>query len=309
MTTLRIRAEEYLAMRRRLGFKLTTFGTKLMSFIDYLDAVGATTITTDSAVAWATGTRRSTDEVYWSRRLMVIRIFARHLKVLDPETEIPPEDILSHHYRRVVPHLYTSGELAALLDAADMLRPTLRAWTWRTLLSLLAVTGMRVGEACHLDRGDVDLLDGVLTIRDSKFGKSRHVPIHTTTTAALRRYGLQRDWWCPTSGTPAFFVSTHGTRLDKHNLSHTFIGLLETAAIATQEGRRRPRLHDLRHSFATATLLDWYRDGEDVAARLPQLSTYLGHADPKSTYWYLTGSPELLALAATRLEHALGDQP
>jgi integrase/recombinase XerD len=124
----------------------------------------------------------------------------------------------------------------------------------------------------------------------------------------LRRYALQRDWWCPTPNTPAFFVSTRGTRLDKHNLPHAFAALLDAAAITTPEGQRRPRLHDLCHSFATATLLDWYRDGDDVAARLPQLSTYLGHVDPKSTYWYLTGSPELLTLAAARLEHAAGGQ-
>jgi integrase/recombinase XerD len=129
-------------------------------------------------VAWATGTRRSTDEVHWSRRLMVVRIFARHVKVLDPDTEIPPADILSHHYRRLVPHLYSSSEIAALLDTAAALRPELRAWTWQTFLSLLAVTGMRVGEACHLDRSDVDLRDGVLIVRDSKV---REVPPHSDT--------------------------------------------------------------------------------------------------------------------------------
>jgi integrase/recombinase XerD len=178
--------------------------------------------------------------------------------------------------------------------------------TWRTLISLLAATGLRVGEACGLDRDDVDLESGVLTVRDSKFGKSRQVPVHTTTIQGLRGYQQRRDELQPASSTPGFFVSTRGTRLDAHNLSHTFAGLLAAAGIRVAPSRRRPRIHDLRHSFATATLLDWYRDGVDVQARLPLLSTYLGHADPKSTYWYLTGSPELLALAAGRLEHAFG---
>jgi integrase/recombinase XerD len=171
---------------------------------------------------------------------------------------------------------------------------------------LLAVTGLRTGEACRLDRADVDLETGVLTVTDSKFGKSRQVPLHASTVDALGGYAQARQRLCPNASTPAFLVSTRGTRLDAHNLSHTFAGLVQAAGIGVGSGQRRPRLHDLRHSFATATLLDWYRDGADVQARLPLLSTWLGHADPKSTYWYLTGSPELLALAAARLEHAFG---
>jgi integrase/recombinase XerD len=309
MTTLRQHAEQYLAMRRALGFKLTTFGERLFSFVGYLEHRDVPVITTAAAVAWATGTKHSTDQVYWSRRLMVVRIFARHLSVLDPATEIPSVDILPHHYRRITPHLFTPDELAALLAAADRLHPASRAVTYRTFISLLAVTGLRTGEACHLDRADVDLVDGVLTVRDSKFGKSRQVPVHASTVAALRDYDRRRDEWCPEPGTSAFFISTCRTRLDERNIPHTFAGLVDAAGLTVPSGHRRPRLHDLRHSFATATLLDWYRDGADVQARLPQLSTYLGHADPKSTYWYLTGSPELLALAAVRLEHTLAGRP
>ena len=295
-------------MRRALGFKLTTFGQKLSSFVDYLDQHGLDVITTEAAVAWATSTPHSTDEVHWSRRLMVVRIFARHLAVLEPATEIPSDDILIHHYRRVTPHLYTMSEIAALLTAADALRPQFRALTFRTLICLLAVTGLRTSEACRLDRADVDLDDGVLTIRDTKFGKSRQVPLHASTVAALDHYNQARERE-GRSTTPALFVSTRGTRLDQANIPHTFATLVHVAGITVAHSQRRPRLHDLRHSFATATLLDWYRDGVDVQARLPWLSTYLGHSDPKSTYWYLTGSPELLAIAAARLEHAFGDQP
>ena len=172
------------------------------------------------------------------------------------------------------------------------------------MIGLLAACGLRIGEACRLDRDDVDLDTGVLTIRDSKFGKSRIVPVHLTTLGALRIYDTRRDQLCPATVCPAFFVSTRGTRLDAHNTSHTFAELLDTAGISAPAGARRPRLHDLRHTFTVATLLDWYRAGLDVQARLPSLSTYLGHVDPKSSYWYLQATPELLALAAGRLERS-----
>lgn len=292
-------------MRRALGFKLTTWGAKLMSFIGYLESRGHTVITIEDAVAWATSTpRRSSDPVHWARRLDVVRIFARHLKALDPATQIPPEDVISRRYRRITPYLYSPAEIVALLLAASRLSPPLRAATWQTALGLLAVTGMRVSEACRLDRSDVDLRRGVLTVRDSKFGKSRDVPIHPSTTEVLAGYAHVRDRLAPKPAGPAFFVSTRGTRLDAANMSHTFHELLTAAAIAPVPGRRRQRIHDLRHSFSVATLLDWYQAGVDVQARIPLLATYLGHIDPKSSYWYLTGSPELLQLAAARLEHA-----
>ena len=305
MTALRERAEQYLAMRRALGFKLITWGPKLMSFIGYLESLEHTVVTTDDAVAWATSTPRgSSDPVHWARRLDVVRIFARHLKTLDPATEIPPEDVVSRRYRRITPNLYSPSEIIALLLAAGRLSPPLRAATWQTALGLLAVTGMRVSEACRLDRGDVDLRHGVLTVRDSKFGKSRDVPIHPSTTAVLAGYALVRDQLRPGPAGPAFFVSTRGTRLDAANMSHTFARLRTAARIAPVPGRRRQRIHDMRHTFTVATLLDWYRAGVDVQARMPLLATYLGHVDPKSSYWYLSGSPELLALVAERLEHA-----
>lgn len=313
MSTMRAHAEQYLVMRRALGFKLTTFGTRLLGFVAYLEAHDMTVITTDAALAWAMTTPRSSDQVHWSRRLMVARIFARHMAVLDPATQIPPVDVLPHHYRRVTPHLFTEAQTAALLDATNSLRPPLRARTWHTLIGLLAVTGLRVGEACRLD--DIDLEDdtssdgvdagGLLTVRDSKHGKHRQVPIHASTVAALRDYQHVRDHAFPVLSTPALLVSTRGTRLDA-NVTRTFADLVRAAGIPTPAGQRPPRLADYRHSFATATLLDWYRDGEDAHARMLVLSTFLGHADPKSTYWYLTGTPELFALAADRLEHVFG---
>jgi len=305
MTALRQAAQEYLAMRRALGFKLTTQGRHLLNFVGYCEARGAGHITSQIALEWATQTSRgSSDEVYQSRRLMVVRIFARHLQTLDPATEVPPDDLLPHHYRRIAPYLYSQAEVAALLAAAGRLAPPLRAATWQTLIGLLAVTGMRKSEACHLDRDHVDLDAAALVITDAKFGKARQLFLHPTTVAALRRYQQCRDRWCPAPAAPSFFVSTRGTRLDEHNISHVFAGLADAARVCAPPGRRRPRLHDLRHSFTVASLLDFYRDGGDVQARLPLLSTWLGHVDPKSTYWYLQAVPELLALAAGRLEQA-----
>ncbi|MBV9444504.1 MAG: tyrosine-type recombinase/integrase [Streptosporangiaceae bacterium] len=306
MSALRARAEEYLAMRRALGFRLTTQGRHLMSFVRFCEERGADRVTADLAIEWATRTTRgSGDEVYQARRLDVARIFARHLQALDPATEIPPEDVLSRRYRRIPPYLYSPAEVAALMSAADGLEPAMRAATWRTLIGLLAVTGMRQGEACRLERDDIDLEAGTLVITGSKFGKSRQVFLHPSAVVALRAYERTRNRVFPEPGAGTFLVNSRGGPLDGHNIQHTFAVLIAAAGIHAPPGRRAPRLHDLRHTFTVATMLDWYRDGGDVQARLPLLSTWLGHVDPKSTYWYLQAVPELLALAAGRLERAV----
>ena len=307
MSALRAAAGEYLAMRRALGFKLTTQGRHLMSFVRFCEERSADHVTADLAVEWATRTSRgSGNEVYQARRLDVVRIFARHLQALDPVTEVPPDDVLSRRYLRIQPYLYSPAEIAALMNAADDLRPALRAATWRTLIGLLAVTGMRQGEACRLLRDDAGLETGTLVIRDSKFGKSRLVFLHPTAVVALRAYERARDRAFPEPEAATFLVNSRGRPLNGHNLPHTFAPLAAAAGIGVPPGQRAPRLHDLRHVFTVATLLDWYRDGRDVQARLPLLSTWLGHVDPKSTYWYLQAVPGLLALAAGRLEQADG---
>jgi integrase len=262
-------------------------------------------VSADLAIAWATQTSRgSGDEVYQARRLDTVRIFARHLQAMDPATEVPPDDVLSRRYRRIPPYLYSPEEVTALMRAAAGLTPTIRAATWRTLIGLLAVTGMRQGEACRLGRADVDLEAGTLVITDSKFGKSRLVFLHPTAVAELRAYEKARDRAFPGPGAGTFLVNSHGGPLDRHNIPKTFARLVTAAGLQAPPRRRAPRLHDLRHVFAVATMLDWYRDGENVQTRLPVLSTWLGHVDPKSTYWYLQAIPELLTLAAGRLEQA-----
>ena len=299
MSGLRAMAEEYLVMRSALGFKLETWGPRLMSFIAFCEERGATTVTTDLAVQWATTPARGSDhEAYQARRLDVVRIFARHLQALDPAAEVPPEDVLDRRQCRVQPYLYSPQEVTALMAAARTLRPAFRAVTWRTLVGLLAVTGMRQGEACRLTRDDVDLNAEAITILDSKFGKSRMVFLHPTTAAALRAYDRARDEAFPGPAADTFFVNSQGRPLNRLNTSYVFNELVAAAGIEVRPGQRAPRLHDLRHAYTVQTLLDWYRDGGDVQARLPVLSTWLGHIDPKSTYWYVSSVPELLALAA-----------
>ncbi|MGH3231244.1 MAG: tyrosine-type recombinase/integrase [Streptosporangiaceae bacterium] len=301
MSGLRSRAEEYLAMRRALGFKLIAQGRHVMSFAAFCEERGSDRVTADLAVEWATATT-SGDEVYQARRLDSARIFARHLQALDSATEVPPEDVLSRRYGRMPPYLYSPQEISALMSAAGDLRPALRAAAWRTLIGLLAVTGMRQGEACRLRRDDVDLEAGTITILDSKFGKSRQVFLDPTAIVALRAWQQARDEAFPEHRTGAFLVNGKGRPLAGSTIQHQFAALARTAGIQAPPGRRPPRLHDLRHVFTVATMLDFYRDGGNVRARLPVLSTWLGHVDPKSTYWYLQAVPELLALAAGRVE-------
>jgi integrase len=309
MSDLRQAVDDYLAMRRSLGFSLAREGRWLLDFAGYLEQAGSARVTTELAVTWATRTRADVNPAWWNHRLTVVRTFARYLSTLDPATEIPPAGLMPCRYRRVAPYLFTPGQIDALIAAAAALTHPLRALNYTTLIALLAVTGMRVGEACGLDRGDVDTGTGVVTIRAGKLGKAREVPLHLTASQALRAYARRRDQLCPAARTPAFFVNVRGRRLAARRVPEIFAQLCRAAGIGAVPGGRNPRVHDLRHSFTVATMLDWYRAGLDVHARLPLLSTYLGHVDPVSTYWYLQAAPELLALAAGRLEDHRGDLP
>jgi integrase/recombinase XerD len=301
MSALADALRDYLSMRRALGFKLDRAAQLLGGFVAHAERVGAEHVTVELALAWATAPA-GVDPSWHAARLSAVRGFARYLSALDPATQIPPTDVLSHRSRRAVPYLYSEAEIAALLAAARGLRSPLRAATYATLIGLLAVTGMRVGEAIALDRDDVDLRHGLIVVRHSKFDKSRQLPLHPSTTRALSDYGTTRDRLCPAPRTPAWLISTTGTRLIYNNVHKVFHQLTRQAGLRPRSPRCRPRPHDLRHAFAVATLLDWYRDGGDVAARLPLLSTYLGHAHPGDTYWYLSAAPQLLAEAARRLE-------
>jgi integrase len=312
MTDYRAIAADYLTTRRAMGYKLFYQGQMLDQFVAYLDAVGADHLTIEHAVTWAKQPEHAARS-WWAVRLGTVRAFARYLAALDPATEIPPSGLIpapSNH--RIVPYIYTDDDVLALIAAAGRLPSVHLADTYQVVIGLLAVSGMRVGEVVRLDHDDVDLGQGLLTIRDSKFGKSRQIPVHPSTVEALRGYAERRDARRPrpdsrrTAHGPsaAFFTSTTGTRLLRDNISTVFPRLVRQADLPPA-GRRRPgRLHDLRHSYAVRTLISWYRQGLDVEQRLPMLSTYLGHVAPKSTYYYLSAVPELLELIVDRLDAA-----
>ena len=295
-------AKEYLAVRRALGFKLRHHTWWLPDFVSYLEAHGSSVITTELALSWARQPP-DTSPAWWARRLTAVRQFARHHRAFDPRTEIPPPELIPYRKQRLMPHLYTTDEVTKLIREASGLKSRLQAATYATVIGLLAATGMRVSEALALDCHDVDWDREMLTIRSSKFGKSRHVPLHRTTLAALRNYMRQRERLRPHRRSPAFFLSSAGTRVIHQNFHHVFLRLLGRTGLDRGCGRR-PRIHDLRHTFAMKTVRDWYRAGVDVERRLPWLSTYLGHVSPSTTYWYLTATPELLTVAGKRAERA-----
>ncbi|MGH2780801.1 MAG: tyrosine-type recombinase/integrase [Thermoleophilaceae bacterium] len=307
MSPLRDALVDYLTVRRALGHKLERAEKLLAQFLDYLDERGLERVTVERALDWA---RLPAGDVrWWAQRLSVVRGFACYLHNLDPAHQVPPADLLPCRSRRATPYLYSDEEISALISAAASLRFPVRVATYQTLIGLLAVTGMRVGEAIRLDRSDLDLDQGVLTVRNSKFGKSRELPLHASTVQALEAYLRRRGRLRAAASTEAVFVSSVGSRLLYCNVGCTFLRLVERAGLRPRSASCRPRLHDLRHSFAVRTVLDWYRAGVEVQARLPLLSTYLGHLDPEATYWYLSAAPELLTLAGQRLERALGGRP
>ena len=307
MKPLLAAAADYLALRRALGFKLHHETWWLPDFVAYLASHGSATITTELALRWAQQPAEA-DPSWWASKLGAIRRFARYYQACDPRTEVPPADLLPYRARRQTPHIYTDEELTALLQEARRLPHPLTSATHTTILGLLSATGMRVGEALRLDQQDVDWRQSLLTLRHSKFGKTRQVPVHGTTITALHDYVQVRDRLRPRRRTPSFFVSRVGTRVIHQNFHHVFLRLVRLCGIGRGLSHR-PRLHDLRHTFAVKTLRDWYRGGVDVEQRLPWLSTYLGHVSPISTYWYLTATPELLTLATERLERAWEVQP
>ena len=303
MSPLRQAFEDYIALRRAVGFKLHTAERSLRRFVEFADEEGASFITTELALRWAQKPAHA-DPAYQAGRLQMVRRFALHCSALDPRTEIPPASLLPHKVQRKAPYLYAESDIVRLIEAARQLpSPTgLRAATYSTLLGLMAVTGMRRSEPIRLDREDVDLAHAVITVRRSKFDTSRHLPLHPSTQQALRQYQFHRDRLCPQPQTASFFLTEQGTRVSQWALYGTFITLSRQTGLRGPCERHGPRLHDLRHSFAVRTILGWYRQGCDVESSLPKLATYLGHAHVQDTYWYLTATPELLQCAARRLD-------
>ena len=307
MKSLSDAANEYLCLRRALGYKLRHHTWWLPDFVAFLQAHRSAVITTELAVEWACQPV-DTSPNWWSRRLSAVRLFARHHHAADPRTQIPPADLIPYRRQRKTPYLYSADEVATLMRAASQLSPPLMATSYASIIGLLAVTGMRVSEALDLNRDDVDCKRQLLTVHSSKFGKSRHVPLHSTTAEVLCRYARKRDKLRPHRRSSAFFLSSTGNRVLLQNFGHVFIRLIEHAGVG-RGCSRRPRIHDLRHTFAMKLVHGWYRAGLDVEPRLPWLSTYLGHVSPVSTYWYLTATPDLLAAACVRAGRAWKRRP
>ncbi len=290
---------DYLQLRRSLGHQLADAGRLLPSFVAFLDEAGLSTVTVAAAMDWATLPAADPGSTIWPRRMTAVRGFARYLAGVDPATEVPPLGLLPLQTRWRGPFVFTRPDIQLIINRVSGFTPPLRAATYVTLIGLLAATGLRIGEAIKLDRADLDWTAGVLLIRESKFGKSRLVPVTESTLQALSDYARLRDQLQRRVRQPSFFTSRTRNRLCYPTVSEAFRTVIDSTGIGA-DAPRRPRLHDLRHTFAVTTLLGWYRSAEDVQAKLPALSTYLGHREPASTYWYLSAVPELLGCAAAR---------
>lgn len=308
--SLRARVADYLAERRRLGYALRAHDTLLADFADFItEQHRDAPLTADLMVAWAKraraghGTRES-----WYRRMRRLRPFIRYLRQFEPDIEIPEDGIFGPRPGRVAPHIYHEEEIVALLGATRHLGPpgNLRSATYEALFGLMAATGLRVSEAIHLLERDVDLTSGVLSVRESKYGKSRQVPLHPTTVEALRRFRRRRHRDVTSSSETPFFTGSGRRRLGKplgdRQVHRVFNQLRDRLGWRNRGAHEAPRLHDLRHTFAVRRLMLWHRDGVDLDQRMLALATYLGHVKIKDTYWYLTAVPELMALAADTFE-------
>jgi integrase len=303
MKPLRAAIQDYLILRRGLGFKLKKHSRFLEEFVSFLEQAGASRITSRLALQWATQPEHI-QPAEWAARLSVVRGFARYWSATDSMTEIPPEGLLPYRHTRAKPYLYSDGQIQQLLEAAkNMPAPhSLQPWTYHCLFGLLAVTGLRISEALNLLSTDVDWSEGILTIRASKFGKSRLIPLDGSSLKVLSDYDIRRDALFADRKTPYFFCSRHASRLDEGQVRRVFYVISRQIGIRGATASKGPRLHDFRHRFAVETLLRWHRTGEDVQRRLPILSTYLGHGHVTDTYWYVTGTPELMAAVGQRLD-------
>lgn len=295
---------DYLRVRRALGYKLEYTERLLFAFVDYLNAVNAQAATVEHALGFAMAAPGASPR-WQSLRLSAVRCFARWAHLQDPSIQVPPARLLPARVTRAAPYIYSETEIAALLAATGELRPQIRAVTFHTLIALMAATGIRTGEALGLDVTDFDQQASTLTVT-GKYGKTRRLPLHPSVRDALIDYLLQRRRLLAAPSCPALLLTTRGTRLKPQRVHPVFRAMTDRAGITNASSACRPRLHDLRHRFAVLTMLDAYRSGQDPAAVLPVLATWLGHADPGDTYWYLTGTAELLEAAMHRLDALTG---
>jgi len=314
MSTLRHAIQEYLDMRRNLGFKLKEAGKGLVDFATFMQQHRAAYITQALALAWAQQPL-NVQPAHWAQRLTFVRGFARFRSATDPRTQIPPPGLLPFQPKRARPYLYSEDEIRRLLRAALTMpcryqRGALRPWVYHGLFGLLSVSGLRLGEARNLELQDVDLEAAVLRIRGAKFGKDRLVPLHASTCKVLADYIARRQrHWAGRPVSAHLFVSSWGNRLDVGQIHRAFYAVSREIGLRGASESHGPRLHDMRHRFATNTLVHWYRSDQDPERHLPILSAYLGHVHVADTQWYLSGSPELMREAMRRLERRWEGRP
>lgn len=307
-SSMRIKVQAYIAERRTGGFSLTIDAQQLLGFARFVDRDGYRgPLTVELASRWALASRTGR-RLTAARRIEVLRGFARYCQTFEPATEVPPVALFGPGHRRLTPHIFTDQELRSLLIAAADLSPPggLRGPTCAAIFGLIASTGLRISEATGLSRTDVDLNEGLLHIHHAKFGKLRLVPLHPSTVQALRRYVVRRDSVPASRTTDAFFVFDRGRPASTRNVEYAFAQLRRRLGWRCRGAHRYPRIHDIRHTFACHRLEQWYRTGIDIDREILALSTYLGHTKVTDTYWYVTATPELLALAARRVEAAGG---
>jgi integrase/recombinase XerD len=302
MSTLSDSLDDYLRLRRSLGYKLERSGQVLADFVAFSQNAGTDLIRTDVAVSWALGSPNP-DSAWRAGRLGMVRGFARYVHALDPRHEVPPPRLIPRGVGRRSPWIFTNDQVTGLMSAARHLRSPLQAATLETVVGLLWTTGLRVGEVVRLNNNDLDKTTGIVTVQDSKNRRSRIVPIDPSTTEALDTYIETRDRLRPETLDNSLFVSTVGRRVRTGNLGVAFASLVALAGLPPYHDGVGPRIGGLRHSFAVQTLIEWHNANLDVGALMPRLSTFMGHVNPASTYWYLSASPELLAAAAARLDH------
>lgn len=306
--TMQSHAENYLNERRRLGYGLKSISYTIRSFARYVDGLDHEgPLTGEVMTVWARRTKSNSDTPStWARRLKKLRPFARYLQQFDPRTEVPDDTTFGRVGQRPAPHIYREQEIVELLAAARRLSPDLRGATYEVLFGLLAATGLRISEAVHLLDTDVDLKLGMLSVRQTKFAKSRQVPLHPSTVEALRRYRGRRDLQIAVTQETPFFISTRGRRrgcaLSLRQVNRVFQHLRDRMSWINRGAHAAPRVHDLRHTFVVRRVLLWHAQGVDIDQAMLALSTYVGHAMVTNTYWYLTGVPELMALAANKFE-------
>lgn len=303
--TLAHELERYLGVRRSLGYDLATAERALRRFVQYADTQSASHITTDLFLGWQSAfgnAGRST----WGARFVMVRLFSQWLHGLDAAHEVLPRGLVPYRYCRTQPYIFTNAQIVAIVETAAELPSIygMRGLTCSTLFGLIAVTGMRINEALSLNADDIDLDHGIIHIRLGKLGKERLIAVHDSVSGKLRNYAAERDRLLGAPSVP-FFVRCDGKRLGdcgaRYNFAHVCqrVGLRERQT----EGRhgRGPRIHDLRHTFAAQTMIDWYKSGKDPAREMVKLTTWLGHSDPEHTYWYIEAVPELLELASARI--------